>query len=32
LQRLARRVLDDPGLKLGSDERIAVDVDPYGLM
>jgi primosomal protein N' (replication factor Y) len=32
LQRLARRVLDDPALKPGAGERIAVDVDPYGLM
>ena len=32
LQRLARQVLDDPALKLGAGERIAVDVDPYSVL
>jgi primosomal protein N' (replication factor Y) len=32
LQRAARQVLDDPDLRLGPNERVAVDVDPYNVM
>ena len=32
LQRAARRVLDDPDFRLGPDERVAVDVDPYSVL
>ncbi|MBI4081259.1 MAG: hypothetical protein HY423_01480 [Candidatus Lambdaproteobacteria bacterium] len=30
--RTLRAVLDDPALKLGTQERLAVDVEPYNLM
>jgi hypothetical protein len=32
IQRVLRTVLDDPALKVGPKERIAVDVDPYNLL
>ncbi|MBI4084041.1 MAG: primosomal protein N' [Candidatus Lambdaproteobacteria bacterium] len=32
IHRTLRAALDDPALKLGAQERLAVDVDPYNLM
>ena len=32
IQRVLRTVLDDPALRFGPSERVAVDVDPYNLL